>query len=165
MDLDIDLAKLSHSFAKKPLLVGGMAMEYYGLRKSGADIDLIVCPEDIEQLIARFPDRVKDLWGDLGVCPHEFEIWKTICMFDYDYLSDGATDIGNVLVISLERLLLMKTLAMSKEKYLEDTKLIVKKILDDQYKGYAELVAENDRILSRMPNVTYIEKIGPSKAE
>lgn len=30
------------NFSTKPLLVGGMAMEYYGLRKSGADIDLIM---------------------------------------------------------------------------------------------------------------------------
>jgi len=25
-------------FTKKPILIGGMAMEYYGMRKAGADI-------------------------------------------------------------------------------------------------------------------------------
>lgn len=26
-------------FVKKPIVIGGMTMEYYGMRKSGADID------------------------------------------------------------------------------------------------------------------------------
>jgi hypothetical protein len=142
----IDFTKLEHKFSKKPLVVGGRAMEYYGLRKSGKDIDLIVPAEDVDQLIQRFPDRVKDLWGDLGVCPYEFEIWKTICLFDYNSLSEGATDLGDVLMISLDKLLLMKALAMDKEKYLEDTKLVVRRILDDQYRHYDQRKAENDQI-------------------
>ncbi len=32
-------------FSVKPILIGGMAMEYYGMRKSGADIDLIIADE------------------------------------------------------------------------------------------------------------------------
>lgn len=30
------------SFVEKPILIGGMAMEYYEMRKAGADIDLII---------------------------------------------------------------------------------------------------------------------------
>lgn len=37
-------------FSNKPILVGGMAMEYYGLRKSGNDIDLVVSDEDYQTL-------------------------------------------------------------------------------------------------------------------
>jgi hypothetical protein len=34
------------TFTKKPILIGGMAMEYYGMRKSGKEIDLVICNED-----------------------------------------------------------------------------------------------------------------------
>lgn len=35
-------------FESKPILIGGMAMEYYGIRKSGADIDLVIRDEDYQ---------------------------------------------------------------------------------------------------------------------
>ena len=54
------------SFAAKPILIGGMAMEYYGMRKAGADIDLVISEPDYQKL-AR-----KDLYGDLGVVINEF---------------------------------------------------------------------------------------------
>src|SRR5215831_9230176 len=106
--MNIELTKLQRTFSEKPLVIGGRAMEYYGLRKSGDDIDLVVPADDVAALIQRFPDRVKDLDGDLGVCPYEFEIWKTVCLFDYDSLRTGATDLGDALMISLEKLLFMK---------------------------------------------------------
>jgi hypothetical protein len=62
-----DLAGLDYTFRSKPLLIGGMAMEYYDLRKTGADIDFVVTVEDYEGLAARYPDSLRDLWGDLGV--------------------------------------------------------------------------------------------------
>ena len=37
---------LDYKFAYKPLLVGGGAMEYYGLRPRGADIDFILHEKD-----------------------------------------------------------------------------------------------------------------------
>jgi hypothetical protein len=48
--MDIPLEKLDYSFTKKPLLVGGKAMEYYGLRQSGADVDFIAVKEDVFNL-------------------------------------------------------------------------------------------------------------------
>ena len=30
-------------FTQKPILIGGMVMEYYGIRKSGLDIDFVIC--------------------------------------------------------------------------------------------------------------------------
>ena len=160
--MSFDLHRLGYSFVKKPLVVGGRAMEYYDLRKSGEDIDLVATAEDVAALIKRFPDRIKDIWGDLGVCPFNFEIFKTICLLDYDYLSEGAVELGDVLMISLERLLVMKTLGMHKEKYLEDTRLAAKRMLDELYKGYNGCKAENESMVSGT-NVTYLMRKGPDR--
>lgn len=161
--MDILLNKLNYSFTKKPLLVGGKAMEFYGLRRSGNDIDLITTKEDIAALIKLYPNRVKDLWGDLGVCPYEFEIWKTICLFDYDYYKKGAIEKNNYLIISLENLLFMKALAYKKEKYFKDFKNIVEKILTDQGKKYNDIALINNDILKKVANINYIEKTGPKE--
>jgi hypothetical protein len=134
--MNIDLDRLNFHFSAKPLLIGGMAMEYYGLRPSGADIDFVIVPEDYTRLAAHYPDNLKDLWGDLGVCVFEFEIWQSICLFRYDFLSAGAVELDDYRVISLEKLLFLKALAMEKEKYHRDLELIVKKILYDQYVDY-----------------------------
>jgi hypothetical protein len=133
MDIDIDLAKLEYTFHVKPLLIGGKAMEYYGLRKAGNDIDFVVVRADYEALKQKYPDHLKDLWGDLGVCPFEFEIWTSICLFDYAELSAGAIDQGEYLVISLEKLMLLKALAMDVPKYHADLQMIANKIRADRY--------------------------------
>ena len=44
--MDILLEKLDYQFQNKPLLIGGKAMEYYGLRRAGADIDLVISESD-----------------------------------------------------------------------------------------------------------------------
>jgi hypothetical protein len=130
--MNIDLGKLGFEFSHKPLLVGGMAMEYYGLRQSGADIDLVVTAEDYSRLAHMYPDNLKEIEGDLGVCVFEFEIWKTISYFDYEFLSDGAIKEDSCLVISLEKLLFMKALCMKEEKYRKDLELIVERVLQQQ---------------------------------
>ena len=111
-------------FVKKPILIGGMAMEYYGIRKSGADIDLVVCDEDYQALALKHPDKRKDIWGDLGVVIHPFEIWRCIALLDYDFYAKDAVDEESVLIASLERLLLMRVIAMDVPKYMKDLKLI-----------------------------------------
>lgn len=161
--MDIPLDKLNFSFTKKPLLVGGKAMEYYGLRQSGVDIDFIAVKEDVFNLIRQYPERVKDLWGDLGVCPYEFEIWKSICLFKYDDLCENAVDAGDFLVISLEKLLILKALAMNVEKYLKDTQLIVQDILNRKYKLYDQVKAENIDFVRNVQNIFFIEKTGPEE--
>lgn len=134
--MNIDLAKLNFTFSTKPLLIGGMAMEYYGLRQSGADIDFVVTPEDYERLAAQYPDHLKEIWGDLGVCPFAFEIWKSICLFGYEQLSQGAVEEADYLVISLEKLLLLKAMGMNVEKYHRDLELIVDRIKQLQYANF-----------------------------
>ena len=135
MSLDIDLTKINYSFFHKPLLIGGKAMEYYELRKAGKDIDFVISTEDYEGLKKKYPDPKchRDLFGDLGVMVEEFEIWKCICLFDYEFLSENAIEKEEYLIISLEKLLFLKALAMKEEKYHRDLELIVQKILKKQY--------------------------------
>ncbi|HJT55627.1 MAG TPA: hypothetical protein VJ761_03960 [Ktedonobacteraceae bacterium] len=129
----IDLAKLHYTFQARPLLIGGKAMEFYGLRPAGNDIDFVITRADYAGLIMLYPEHTKDLFGDLGICVHEFELWTSICLFDYSFLTTNAIEAEHYLVISLEKLLFLKALAIQEPKYELDLRLIVKKILDIQY--------------------------------
>jgi hypothetical protein len=108
------------AFARKPIVIGGMAMEYYGMRKAGADIDLVISNEDYLALAKKYPDKRKDIYGDLGVVIEEFEIWRSIALMDYDFLSKDAISEGTLLMVSLDRLLFMRVCAMGVEKYRKD---------------------------------------------
>ncbi len=133
--MNIDLSKLNYSFQSRPLLIGGMAKEYYGVRKSAADVDLVVTAIDYELLAKQYPDNTEDLFGDLGVKIHGFEIWKTICLFNYDFLCEKAEEKDEYKIISFEKLLFLTALAAQKnEKYKKDLQSIVEKILELQYK-------------------------------
>ena len=160
--MNLGLSRLNYSFTKKPLLISGKAMQYYSLRESTKDIDLVAPKEDIAALARMFPHRIKDLWGDLGVCPYDFEIWKTICSFDYNYLSQGAIDIGEVLVISRE-LLIFSRIAMKKDRYIDDAKQVMHQILDERYKAYDQFEAENRAMLDGISGVIFIEQTGPGQ--
>ena len=131
--LDIPLDTLAYQFEEKPLLIGGKAMEYYGLRKAGADIDLVISAADHRRLAAQYPDHIKDLYGDIGICEFGFEIWNQICRFGYDDLKEGAIEESNLLIVSIEKLLFLKTLAIKHEKYYQDVLLLVDEILKRQY--------------------------------
>lgn len=50
------------SFLKKPIIIGGVAMGYYGMRMAGADVDLIISDEDYHVLSEKYPDNKKDLY-------------------------------------------------------------------------------------------------------
>ncbi|MBP1905782.1 hypothetical protein J2Z32_002430 [Paenibacillus turicensis] len=112
------------NFSTKPLLVGGLAMEYYGLRKSGADIDLIITDCDYKSLAQQYPEKTKDLYGDLGLVIDKFEIWRSIAHLDYDFFIKDAIEEENMLVISIDRLLWSRVCAMDVEKYRNDLLLI-----------------------------------------
>lgn len=132
--MKIDLSKLNYRFKDKPLLVGGKAKEYHKIRKAGVDIDFIVSDIDYEALSKLYPDNLKDLWGDLGIVVYEFELWKTIRQFDYEYLSQGSIEMEDYKIISLEKLLFLTALAIEVKKYLDDLHLIVEKVLKLKYK-------------------------------
>jgi hypothetical protein len=131
--LNIDLSKLDYEFSTKPLLIGGMAMQYYGLRPAGADIDFVITVADYTALAAKYPDHTRDLWGDKGVCVYDFEMWICICLFGYDYLAEGAIEADEYRIITLEKLLFLKALAMKEPKYLADLQMIVEKIFSLQH--------------------------------
>ena len=122
--LDKQLKECSLEFTKKPILIGGMAKEYHGIRKSGSDIDLVICDQDYQLLAQKYPDNRKDIWGDLGVVLGQFEIWRCIMLLDYDFYLKDAIDEGVAYVASLDRLLLMCVFAMDVEKHMNDLKLI-----------------------------------------
>jgi hypothetical protein len=133
--MELNLEALDFRFAAKPLLIGGRAMEYYGLRKAGVDVDLVISREDHRRLVARYPEHVKDLGGDLGVCELGFEIWNQICGFDYDELRRDAAEEERVLVASPERLLFLKALAIKVPKSKGDIELLVELILRRRSEG------------------------------
>ena len=132
--MNVDFYKLNYRFTSKPLIIGGFAMEYYGLRKAGNDIDLVLTEHDHFNLRKLYSNHVRDIFGDIGVCVHGFEMWNRILMFPYAFISYNAIEEENVCVVSLDRLLFMKSLAIeSAPKFAADVKLIVKKIHAIQY--------------------------------
>lgn len=136
--MNIDLTKLHFQFADKPLLIGGRAMQYYGIRETKNDIDFVASKRDHERLVQQYPDHLKDLFGDIGVVEFEFEIWNTICTFDYEHLKEHAIEEKDYLVASTEKLLFLKALAKDDEKNKKDLRLIVDYILKKAYKAKAE---------------------------
>jgi hypothetical protein len=112
------------TFKEKPVLIGGRAMEYYEIRNSGADIDLVITNSDYQDLAERYPDQRKDLYGDLGLVIGNFEIWRSIAHLDYDFFKKDAIEEETILIISIDRLLWTRVCAMGVEKYREDLDLI-----------------------------------------
>lgn len=108
------------AFADKPILIGGMAMEYYGLRQAGKDIDLVVTQRDYQALARAVPEKRKDLYGDLGVVIGKFEIWRSIALLDYDFYKKDAIEEEGLLAVAIDRLLWSRVCAMEVEKYRKD---------------------------------------------
>lgn len=161
----IDYSSLGITFAHKPLLIGGKAMEYYGLRPAGDDIDFIVTSDDLHKLIHRYPHNIKDIWGDLGVQVAGFEIWKSIDHFDYTYLSQGAKEEENYSVISLEKMVLQRAMAMHIPKYHYDLELVIKKMTQLQYADAEKMQQENHLLLAGIDGIQYIEKRGAKEVQ
>lgn len=107
----INLSSLNISFIEKPLIIGGLAMEYYDIRECGNDVDFIVSNEDYLKLAEKYPNHKKDKWGDLGVLVEGYECLRSIFRLDYDFYSVGAIEFDQYKMISLDRLLFMKVLA------------------------------------------------------
>ena len=131
--MNLPLGMLSYQFQEKPLLIGGKAMEYYNLRDAGDDIDLVVSIKDHERLKQQYPGHIKDLHGDIGICEFKFEIWNQICRYDYEELKAGAVEKPLIFIISLEKLLFLKTLAIKEDKYYKDVLLLVDELLRRKY--------------------------------
>ena len=118
------LLALDFKFETPPIIIGGMAMEYYGIRKSGTDIDLVICDADYQNLAQTHSEKRKDIYGDFGIVIEPFEIWRSIALFDYDFFSKDAIDFGDMKMVSIDRLLFSRVSAMEVQKYLDDLMLI-----------------------------------------
>lgn len=129
----VDLSALGISFASKPLVIGGLAMEYYGIRKRGRDADFIISNDDYETLSHKYPDNRKDKWGDLFVSFERYEFLRSIFRLDYDFFSEGAIEYEKCKVISIDKLFFMKVLAFDNqpevEKHTRDYRLMMDFIL------------------------------------
>jgi hypothetical protein len=134
--------KLDYQFHRPPIVIGGLAMEYYGLREAGDDIDLVVCNRDYERLAQFHPAERKDIWGDLGIILPPFEIWRSICLLDYEYYGGGSAVEAGWNVVSLAKLMQTRVFAQKVPKYADDLELISqalqKKHANKEYQQFAE---------------------------
>lgn len=121
-----EMSKLDYVFKKAPILIGGGAMEYYGMRTTGHDFDFIISREDATVLkqsygLNHFGGK---LCGPDGFCVDmdstftqiggfEIDLAVTMFQYGYEYFVKNAVPLEEYLVVSREDLLLMKCLAAS----------------------------------------------------
>ena len=160
-NIDNEMKKLTYDFKKPPILIGGGAMEHYGMRETGHDYDFMICIEDYKELkrlgkhLNTFGGKEIDADGLSTDMDNTFtsidglNIDLAVTMFQYRYeFFDHRTDVlGPYKVVSREHLLLMKSLAASNndgwdtgcknymiKKQRHDMDLILKSIVEYKYK-------------------------------
>ena len=131
------------TFSEKPIIIGGVAMEYYDMRKAGEDIDLIITDDDYQSLAQQYPDQRKDLYGDMGMVIGKFELWRSIAHLDYNFFKKDAIEEDNILFVSIDRLLWTRVCAMEVEKYRGDLELIK----EYYYKNYTNQKYHEEALL------------------
>lgn len=125
LETTLNIHRLQYEFLDKPVIVGGLAMEYYGLRKHGEDIDFIVTDRDYQRLKVQFPQNRKDIWGDFGVQVNGFELFRSIYKFDHAYYSLGAIELAHYQIINIDLLFRMKVFALGvAPKHAADVQLL-----------------------------------------
>jgi hypothetical protein len=157
MDSIIDFSVIGVNFDDKPIIIGGLAMEYYGLRKHGSDVDFIVSNRDYQKLEEKYRDYRKDIWGDWGIQVHGYEMFRSIYRFDYDYYGVGALEFDNYKMISIDLLFRMKVYAMKAgEKHSNDVELIKEYFNTKQNVIYKAYLEENiDRYINAKDDAIY----------
>jgi hypothetical protein len=158
IDAIIDFSKIGIVFQDKPLIVGGLAMEYHGARKHGDDVDFIVSNRDYKTLRLKYPHNRKDMWGDFGIKVNGFEMFRSIYRFDYDHYCQNCVEFTRYKIVSLDMLFRMKVFAMdADEKHRKDVDLLkqqYEKLSQNKtYKAYLD--AHVDRYLA-VPNGTIL---------
>jgi hypothetical protein len=99
---------LPFSFTLKPLLFGGKAMEYYGLRE-GIDYDFLIHKEEFRQLQQYFPEGFFiNTVGDVGIRIGEYEFYVSQFELNYLQLEHGTIDQPEYRVAHLDLLLFLK---------------------------------------------------------
>ena len=138
----INIQRLGFTFLDKPVIVGGLAMEYYGLRRHGDDIDFLVTDRDYQRLKRQFPDCRKDVWGDFGVLTRGFELFRSIYKFDHAHYARCALEFTNYWMIDIDTLFRMKVFALGVHpKHDRDVQLLkdyYQRFQNPAYRAYLE---------------------------
>jgi len=153
----LDDAVIDIAFDTKPLVIGGLAMAYYGLRKRGADIDLIIADKDYQALAKKYPQNKMDRWGDLAVSIGSFQLLRSIYRLDYDFYAQGAIEHEKLRVVSFEKFLFMKALAFWSQpeppKHGDDFTLVMNRYLGaHQNAAYVENAMKHVAAYQAVPN-------------
>lgn len=138
----IELTK--YNFIHKPLVVGGLALEYYNIRKTTHDYDYMVSPSDWIELKKLHPDKINLFGGKketdsdatINLTENPIDLISTLFQYNYNFLVKHSIDFPKYKMISIENLLLTKTLGSvynNDPKSTNDQKLIVDKIVQLQY--------------------------------
>ena len=145
------LVVLKHQFSIPPIIIGGLAMEYYGIRKSGEDIDLVINDDDYQNIAQLYPEKRKDIYGDFGVVLETFEIWRSIALLDYGFFNKDAIDYDDIKMVSIDRLLFSRVSAMEVQKYYDDL-MLIKEYFYKKYRNQAFLQEAESHIQSYEKN-------------
>jgi hypothetical protein len=150
LDAIIDLSALGLTFRDKPLIVGGLAMEYYGLRPHGDDIDFIVSDRDYRTARAQYPEYRKDIWADFGISVKGFELFRSIYRLDYGHYCRGSVEFARLRMVPVDTLFRMKVFALDAgEKHRADVELLKKYYQRFENPAYAAVLnAHADRYLA-----------------
>jgi hypothetical protein len=133
-----------YKFKKPPLVVGGLAMEYYGIRKTGHDFDFVVSPADWKELKKIYPDNInlfggkneKEIDATINLNKVHVDLISTLFQFNYDALSKESINKKDYKIISIDKLLMLKTLGAVFNKHsksIKDQKKIVDYIVKINY--------------------------------
>jgi|GEM_PF-243380 len=157
LEKTINLSLLGISFSAKPLVFGGLAMEYYGLRVRGEDIDFIIADADYQALASMYPAHRKDIWGDLGVRVGEYELFRSVFRLDYGFYAKGAVEFEQYKVVSFEMLFFMKALAFENQpevqKHADDFRLVINHLVQsNQNADYVEKAMKHTQSYLAAPN-------------
>tara|TARA_B100000963_G_scaffold322974_1_gene307426 strand:+ start:158 stop:613 length:456 start_codon:yes stop_codon:yes gene_type:complete len=137
-----------YKFKDKPLLLGGGAMEYYNLRKTGKDLDILISNRDKKALIKEgynlnlFGGKTeKDVDSSFSNIDNlNIDLVITLNQYDYKFFKKRAVPHkgrNDLLVLSLEDLLMTKVFAEKyggQAKHKKDISLIIKGI--EKQQGY-----------------------------
>ena len=118
-------------FKNPPILVGGKAMEFYGLRKAGDDIDYIISKADYERLLKIIPSN-KYMPKQTPAITNEDKIptdyFLRLYNKNYENLKPNAIKYKSHLVISRDDLLTIKAITAFDKN---NKKHIIKKNMND----------------------------------
>lgn len=109
---NIETILKEYKFSKPPILIGGKALEYYGIRK-GHDYDFIICKKDYKELLKKFKTNKKVFPSNMvGVqdAKNNVDYFAKILIFDYEYFVKHAKKLGKILISSKEDLILLKAI-------------------------------------------------------